>query len=59
MNPSIDKKKTTIIVVMITTAIAIMTISAVRTAQHLHPFYYCSVTSNICDSYLSIVNRTS
>ena len=29
--------------VMITTAIAIMTISAIRTAQHLHPYcyYYC------------------
>ena len=38
MNPSIDKKKTTIIMVMIATAIAIMTIPAIRTAQHLHPF---------------------
>ena len=45
--------------VMITTAIAIMTISAIRTAQHLHPFYHFSMTSNICDIYLSIVNRTS
>ena len=44
--------------VMITTAIAIMTISAIRTA-HLHSFYHCGMTSNICDSYLSIVNRTS
>ena len=58
MNPSMDKKKP-IIIVMITTAIAIMTISAIRTAQHLHPFYHCSMTSNICDIYLSIVNRTS
>ena len=59
-NPSIDKKKnTTIIMVMITTAIAIMTISAIRTAQHLYTLYHCGMTSNICDSYLSIVNRTS
>ena len=36
--------------VMITTAIAIMTISAIRTAQHLHLFYHCSMTSNICDN---------
>ena len=60
MNQSTDKKKSiAIIMVMITTAIAVMTISANRTAQHLHPFYHCSMTSNICDSYLSIVNRTS
>ena len=45
--------------VMITTAIAIMTISAIRTAQPLYSFYHCGMTSNICDSYLGIVNRTS
>ena len=32
--------------VKITTATAIMTISAIRTAQHLHPFCHCSMTSN-------------
>ena len=34
-------------------------LSAIRTAQHLYSFYHCGMTSNICDSYLSIVNRTS
>ena len=61
INQSIDRKNKNIAImmVMITTAIAIIAISAIRTAQHLPPFYHCSMTSNICDSYLSIVNRTS